>query len=812
MSGVFLSYRKIERSYAPMFADWVLEQRFGPGLVFEAGHENQPGTHFPTSIDNWLRRSSVLVVFIDQGWLDDLHLLEDPGDWVRKEILHFVQNDKPILPVLMDKAEMPATRALPSELAQMTKWIGLRMSTANARADLERLIGQIEHIAPDLVLEALSEPIATAATPAALLQAEHEVLPFRTRPELAELADWASGPGGPPVRLVVGPSSAGKTRLALGLCARLRSADHSAVMLSASAMPEALSRLAGVTKPLLVVIDDAETRPKAVAAAVRAIAGSSTPARVLLLARTAGAWLDNQHDSLDDQSALVLDQITTLALPPQLSEPGDFAAACEAIGARLGLPVPQISVDPPHPQTLLELQAAALATLQSDGPADEAPWPRIARHERSRWVKAAAAFGLGRLRSESLTEIMAAATIFGAATEAEAEALFFALRAFRGAPMAEADAGLALARSMLPGPLPVNRVQPQPLADEVIADLLRSGYRLSGLLDAVTDDQARTAVIALSRCLASHPDVADAVAASFGDAPARLLRLAMTAVAALPEPDGLVAQMLAALPRVPAADLGQLVDSLPQRSDALAGFAVELTRQALTAREAAGQADAATARLNRLLATRLAARGAPAAEAVAAARAAVEWFAAPGADRAESYAALALALDLDPASRAQARAAGTEAIARYRECAADDRTLAALATALLNQAHRPPHDASLASDALEILRPLAAQRPGRYQSVYADAAGLVAALTRSEPLGRETLCLQRSLAAARPDAYRPALAATLYNLGQILGPGDEAETLWRESEALFAELASADPARFGDELARVRARLTGPGQ
>jgi hypothetical protein len=812
VTGIFLSYRKIERSYAPMFADWVLRQRFGPGLVFEAGHENQPGTYFPGSIERWLDQCSVLVAFIDPPWLDDLDLLGNPNDWVRREILHFIERGKPILPILLDGARMPSARLLPAELAPMTKWIGLPMSTKSAHADMERLVGRIEHTAPELVLAALQEPTPAAAGSAALLRAEQEVFPFRARPELPDLADWSQAPDGPPVRLVIGPSGVGKTRLALRLCAELRGTGHPAVMLPVSATPAALARLSATTMPFLVVIDEAETRPDVVAAAVRSVAGASTPARVLLLARSRGDWLERLRDDPDDRIALVLDQTAAVRLAPLLSVPGDFATACAAVGARLGISAAPPPADLPSPVTLLELQAVAIARLQPDDEAGRTPWPRIAGLERSRWSSAAASFGLSRLRNESLLEITAAATAFGAATEPEAEALIGALRAFRGAPVVEVDAGQALARTMLPGPLPINPVQPQPLADEVIAHLLRSGYRLSGLLSAVTDDQARTAIIALGRCLTAHPDVADAVGTLLGDSPARLLPLAMTALPGVPEPGGLVSLMRETLPRVPAADLNRLTDALPQRSEALVDFAVELTRQALAARQATHRADDTTARLSRLLATRLAARGGPAAEAVAVARAAVQWFQAPGVERAESFAALALALDLVPESRHDAREAGARAIGLYRTAATDDADLAALATALINQAHRLPHDADLAAEAYEILRPLHAVRPNRYQSRYADAADLLAALTRSEQLGREALRLRQSLAAARPDAYRPSLAATLFNLGLILGAAEETEALWRESEKLFTELAAADPESFGSDLARVTDRLAGLGQ
>jgi hypothetical protein len=808
VTGVFLSYRKIERSYAPMFAHWVLRQRFGDGLVFEAGHQNQPGTYFPGSIEAWLQRCCVLVVFIDPPWLQDLDLLRNPNDWVRKEILHFIQHDKQILPVLVDGARMPRGRQLPAELAPMTKWVGLPMSTMSAHADMHRLVGQLEHLAPDLVLAALDEPVTTAASPVALLRAEHEVFPYRPPPQLADLAEWSRAPHGPKARLITGTSGAGKTRLALRLCAQLRGTGHPAVMVSASATPAALDRLAVATVPFLVVIDDAETRPEMVAAAIRAVAAADTPARVLLLARTGGDWLEGLRDDPDDRIASVLDQTTTETLAAPVPQDDDFATACTALGSRLGLSAPVTAAGLPQPATLLEVQAAALAALIPDEGGQKALWARIAELERSRWNRAAATFGLARLRQASLTELMAAATLFPAVTEPEAEAVIRTLHSFDRATPNEVDAALTLARTMSPGPRSLNPVEPQPLAHSITAQLLRSGHRLTELFAVVPDDLARTAIIALGRCLAAHPDVADAVGIPLAETPTRLLQLTVTALPAVPEPSRLAAQMSAALPHLPTADLDRLTDALPQHSEPLAGFAVEVTRRALEARQAAGQVDDGTARLSRLLATRLAARGGPAEEAIAAALVAVDWF-EDGAELAEAHAALALALDLDPASAENARKAGTRAIQLYRALAVDDRTRAALATALINQVHRPPGDGDLAAEAYTILHRLHEAHPQRYRSLFADAIDVLAVLTRDERLGWQALDLRRSLAAARPDSYRPALAATLFNLGQILGGSKEAQALWRESQALFAELATADPQRFGPDLARVQARLAG---
>jgi nucleoside phosphorylase len=180
MPGVFISYRNIARSWAPMYIDWVLGQRFGRDHMFEAGRSILAGTNIPTSILRWIEQCSVLVVLIDPPWLSDLDKLRDDGDWVRREIVHARVRGKTLLPVLLDGAEMPSGRDLPPDVAPLTKEIAVRMRTRTASADVQRLIGEIERLAPDLVLASLTDPVRPApATPAAYARAEHEV--FRPR-------------------------------------------------------------------------------------------------------------------------------------------------------------------------------------------------------------------------------------------------------------------------------------------------------------------------------------------------------------------------------------------------------------------------------------------------------------------------------------------------------------------------------------------------------------------------------------------------------------------------------------------------------
>ncbi|MFG1990801.1 hypothetical protein ACGFJ7_12585 [Actinoplanes sp. NPDC048988] len=796
MTGVFLGYRGIHHSYAPMLVHWVLRERFGDGLVFEAGYVNQPGIHFADSIAAWLERCAVLVVIIDRYWLDRINLLHDESDWVRKEIQYFLDRDKKILPLLLDGAGMPARDELPTELAGLTRWIGLPLNSATAHADLQRLAGRLEQEVPDLVLSALRQPVAAYATPAALLRPEYEVFPFRAIPQLNDLRAWVTAPDGPPFHLLAGPSGAGKTRLALRLCAEL-APNRPAVMLPRSATPAALDRLSETTTPFLVVIDDAESRPEVVVAAAQAIAAGGSASRVLLLARSAGEWLD-------DQVSLLLGRVETTHLPLLPAEEGDFAVAHAAFADRLGLSGQAAPTTTAPAMTLVEAQALALATLQSAPEGGGGPWTRLAAAERDRWITTAAAWDLPRLRPRDATEILAAVTMFGAPGEAGARRLLAALHALDGWRAGDIDTALALVRTMLPGPLALNPLQPQPLADEVIADHLRRGARTAGVVGILSDDQARTAAVALGNCLAAHPGLVDAASPLLVAGHGRLTAAAMTALPELADPEPLVAAMSRALPQVAAGDLVGLVDALPLRSEALAAFATDLTRRALPVRpDGAG-----SARLHRLLAIRLVFQGGPADEAVRAAEAALLGFGADGVDRAEAYATLAQALDIAH-SPGPAREAGDRAIAMFQRFATDERARAALATALISQAHRDETRSGPAVTAYEILRDLDAARPRRYRSLLADALDLLVARTGRQDYARAAVALRRTLAAARPDAYRPALAAALFNLAVLLGSGAEAAGLARESERIYAELAATAPERYGSSLDRVRRRWEG---
>jgi tetratricopeptide (TPR) repeat protein len=852
MPGIFLSYRNIERSYAPMLVDRELSRRFGPENVFQAGRSNLPAVHFPAEIDRRVEECDLLIALIDRPWAgEDLHLLREPGDWVRREIARALELGKRVLPVLLDGAEMPRTAELPEDIAPLTRRIALRMRPRTADTDLLRLIGEVERLVPELVLATLMDPAPPKnVLGPALLRAEHQVFPFRHRSELDVLAAWCSSPAGPPVRLVVGGPGTGKTRLGLRLAAQVRGWGRPGGLLSVAAPAECLDRLGEIDGPCLVVLDDAEVRPAQVRAALRSLAAvPGAPARLLLLARSGGGWLDELREDADDAVADLVDGIVPLPLPlaPLRPTGEDFATACGAFARRLGLPLPSVSARP-DVSTLIELQAAALAHVLSPATPLDRPLRRLLALERTYWSQAWAAFRLPAVSKRVLTEVMAAVTLFGAESEAEADALLASLRAFRGGPAHVVDGCRDLLRTVLPGPAPLNSLQPEQLAHELVAEFLDSGHRLADYLEGVSDKQARRALRTLGRCLERHPRIGGPVGDFLAADPGRLLPLAFTALPSVPRPQPLVQAMSGALGHTPLDELPAVVEALPLRSDALARFAVDATERALGVR-GADAADFRTARLARRLSVRLTYLGERPSDAAAAARSAVRALTAlttgartaagrggePGhrasaaqgsvdGELAEAHAALALALDLDPASGEEAVAAGQTAVARYRALPRGDQYDAALATALHNQSIRLrragdlPAALAAAAEARQLVEPLHADRPTRFRSLYADVLDNLSVVThltgrpaQAEHLGREALGLRRSLAAVRPDAYRSQLAGTLFNLGLLLTENEqkeaEARQLWEEALSVYETLSVHRPGYYDERRDRVRAHL-----
>jgi hypothetical protein len=138
---VFINYRSSDAPDAAAFLHAEFSDRFGAESVF-LDYESIPlGHDFVPVLLRRVRRCAVLVVVVGNRWLDGevgQRPIDDPDDWVRREILEALAHDIPVVPVLVGGVqEIPDS--LPAELAGLTRRQSLEIRKRRQRTDIRTL-------------------------------------------------------------------------------------------------------------------------------------------------------------------------------------------------------------------------------------------------------------------------------------------------------------------------------------------------------------------------------------------------------------------------------------------------------------------------------------------------------------------------------------------------------------------------------------------------------------------------------------------------------------------------------------------------
>jgi TIR domain/NB-ARC domain len=162
MGGIFINYRSEDSQTAATLIDRELRARFGEDLVFLDSRSIQAGSDFVEELLRRVRACSVLLVVIGPRWLTLTNAagkrqIDDPQDWVRREIAEAFTHELRVVPVLTDGATLPAETDLPHDIAGLSRRQYVPLRHRYADVDLALLAEQIIEVDPELAEAAAAD-------------------------------------------------------------------------------------------------------------------------------------------------------------------------------------------------------------------------------------------------------------------------------------------------------------------------------------------------------------------------------------------------------------------------------------------------------------------------------------------------------------------------------------------------------------------------------------------------------------------------------------------------------------------------------
>ncbi|MFJ9213519.1 hypothetical protein [Streptomyces sp. NPDC102264] len=238
--------------------------------------------------------------------------------------------------------------AVPKSWKGRTLW-ALPARRLLALADFTAMVTAHTGLAPQLESADQSAlfhaPPVPHLSPSYLLSPQAEVVPFTgMEREIADLTSWCTSRRVVDVALAFGPGGVGKTRLAAELIRRMthrRSPWTAGFLSDVQRAGGSLESLTTNIRPLLLVLDYAETRVDQVEQVLRLFRGSRhahDPVRVLLLARTAHRWWTDLQIEWQGTAAMERGTIVPLApaeFHPRVGSSRNFEVATRAFRERI---------------------------------------------------------------------------------------------------------------------------------------------------------------------------------------------------------------------------------------------------------------------------------------------------------------------------------------------------------------------------------------------------------------------------------------------------------------------------------------------
>jgi hypothetical protein len=152
--GIFMCYRRQDTAYAAAWLYQELRVRFGRERIFKDIDDIDPGDNFVQRIGEAVGSCAVLLAMIGDRWTaiedeDGRRRLDDPQDYVRREIEEALDRGVRVIPLLIAGARMPRAEQLPDTLTGLTQRHAVELSPERFDTDLRRLMEVLDRTLAD---------------------------------------------------------------------------------------------------------------------------------------------------------------------------------------------------------------------------------------------------------------------------------------------------------------------------------------------------------------------------------------------------------------------------------------------------------------------------------------------------------------------------------------------------------------------------------------------------------------------------------------------------------------------------------------
>nr|CAA6824596.1 MAG: TIR domain-containing protein [uncultured Thiotrichaceae bacterium] len=197
---IFINYRRGDtRGEAGRLMD-SLTAYLGEGRVFRDIEGIEGGADFEQVLHDSVGSADALIILIGPQWLtitddDGQRRLDDPDDWVAKEISSALDKGLPIFPVLVENAQMPHADELPDALKPLVRFNAISISDYRWSFDVTRLAKIIAFDLPGSVAEQQLNLIRNVVNLSLLISMllTTALVVWNARSQLPLLELWQSG-------------------------------------------------------------------------------------------------------------------------------------------------------------------------------------------------------------------------------------------------------------------------------------------------------------------------------------------------------------------------------------------------------------------------------------------------------------------------------------------------------------------------------------------------------------------------------------------------------------------------------------------